>query len=390
MESKLTQKRLAKLHGQTGRREVIRDDRVPGLQAELRPGGTVTFSVFRRRRGGGPVRVTIGTFPSITVQQARRQAASIVAKLAVGADPRADAKEKVRRGTTLGATFEAFLAAPTRSRSKRPKAPGTIQDYRLWWNKHLKHLNDRRLGDVKREELESLHDAIGNTCGKPVANRAITLLKGVFNFAIDQGHNLANPAARLRMFAEESRTRFLQRSELPAFLDALDRDPSEKFRDFVYLLLFTGQRRTTVQEMRWVDVDFERELWVIPHAKTGKHQVPLIGEALQILRRRFEDRGDGDQFVLPGRHEKECLRTPQRQWRALCKRANIANLTMHDIRRSAASWQALGGVSLPTIGRMLGHKSPGVTMIYSRLDDEAVRTAMRSAAVAMLAAGRPK
>ena len=53
-----------------------------------------------------------------------------------------------------------------------------------------------------------------------------------------------------------------------------------------------------------------------------------------------------------------------------------ANLTVHDLRRTAGSWLFQAGVPKDVIGRILQHTQGGVTDIYARLDDQTLRDAM--------------
>ena len=66
------------------------------------------------------------------------------------------------------------------------------------------------------------------------------------------------------------------------------------------------------------------------------------------------------------------------------KPMDMRDIRVHDLRRTLGSWQAHVNVSLPIIGRTLNHKSPQSTNIYARLSLDPVRTAMTSAAEAML------
>ncbi len=67
--------------------------------------------------------------------------------------------------------------------------------------------------------------------------------------------------------------------------------------------------------------------------------------------------------------------------------ARLSDLRRHDLRRTLGSWQAATGASLVVIGKSLGHKNMASTQIYSRLDIDPVRDAMKTAASAMFAAG---
>ena len=49
------------------------------------------------------------------------------------------------------------------------------------------------------------------------ANRVLTLLKAIYNSAIERGYTGTNPAAKIRKLEEQTRERFLQSDELPRF-----------------------------------------------------------------------------------------------------------------------------------------------------------------------------
>src|SRR5258708_27136158 len=60
-----------------GQRTVVHDLKIRGLQLRVTPSGVKTFSVFRRIKGGRPERLTLGKFPAMSLEQARRAAAKI-------------------------------------------------------------------------------------------------------------------------------------------------------------------------------------------------------------------------------------------------------------------------------------------------------------------------
>ena len=70
--------------------------------------GVKTFSLFRRVKGGKPERITLGRFPSMTVEQARKQAAKINLAIESGANP-ADAKRAHKAEQTFGELFQDYL-----------------------------------------------------------------------------------------------------------------------------------------------------------------------------------------------------------------------------------------------------------------------------------------
>jgi integrase len=140
--------------------------------------------------------------------------------------------------------------------------------------------------------------------------------------------------------------------------------------------------------MRWNEIDLTNGRWAIPGAKfkNGKPQVVhLAPPAVEILKSR---RKNDSEWVFPGADGH--LRKPQRAWRNLCRRANLQDLRIHDLRRTLGSWQAAGGTSLAIIGKSLGHRTAQATAVYARLDLEPVKASVNAAVAAMAAAGAAK
>lgn len=368
-------------------RTYIYDAKIAGLAICTTAAGTKTFYHYRKLNGK-PERIRLGPWPDLTIDQARRQATSHNGAIAEGKNPAI--KMRIgRNAPTLGEVFVTFIELPTRTKAKRPKSLITIKGYRQLFDSCLSDWRDFKLSTITKTAIEKLHNQLGLERGHYMANRALELLRALFNCAIDLDLYSTNPAARLRGFEEKSRDRFLHADELPKFWKALEAEPSEKIRDFILLALFTGQRRSNCLAMRWVDIDFDRAEWNLPQTKTGSHKVPLTAEAIKVLKRRRESKGDGE-FVFPGRHGHGFLTDPMRQWRGILKRAGIDNLRIHDLRRSLGSWEAATGASLNIIGKTLGHSRPETTAIYSRLETAPVRAAMEAATSAILLAAQPK
>lgn len=159
------------------------------------------------------------------------------------------------------------------------------------------------------------------------ANIAVKLLRAMFNKAIDWEYwNKPNPARGIQLFKEKSRDRFLQPDELPRFFQALADESNETIRDFVLVALMTGVRRDNVMTMRWEDVQLDRGEWRIPHTKSGtEHVLPLLPEAMTILRARKIARGESE-YVFPGTGAQGHLVEPKKGWRRILDRAELIQL----------------------------------------------------------------
>ena len=378
--------RLAALPTPDRGRSYFYDEKTPALALCVTAAGTRVFYHYKWTNGR-PSRVRLGSFPEISVEQARKLATALNAAVAAGSDPQQARRDK-RQEATLGELWQHW-----ESHAQGRKKPRSLEEDKRLWELHLKHWESRRLSAIKRHDVAALHAKMG-TDRPYAANRMIALLKAMYNKADALGYKGENPAAKVELFPEQSRERFLAPEELPRFFQALAEEPSPIFQGFFLLALLTGARRGNLQAMRWQDISFEMALWRIPaaQAKAGKTiVVPLVPMAIEALHKLRELAPADCPWVFPGRNDaKTHLTTPIFAWQRLCKRAGLEDLRIHDLRRSVGSWMAIGNAGLPIIGKLLGHTQPATTAVYARLSVDPVRLALTQATDAMLAHNQPR
>ena len=389
MEGKFsfTKDRLLALPLPKSGRTTYHDTKVQGLQLRVTPAGTKTFCVYRRLKAGQPERVTLGKFPAMTVEQARKAATSINAEIEAGANP-----AQVRRAFKAEPTLtEFFTEYGKRHGSKKRSWREDQQRFRDYLQKPL---GAKKLTEIDRAMIAKVLSA-AEKAGKAVATvRNIrALASGLLGKAVEWGHLDMNPALGVKVAGKKvSRDRFLQPDELPRFFAAVaEEEPI--MRDFILLALLTGARRSNVCAMHWREISLSAGTWRIPMTKNGEAQtVTLCPEAVAILEARKASTGDG--FVFPGTGRTGHIVEPKKAVVRVMERAGIPygrdvenGVTLHDLRRTLGSWQARTGASLAIIGKSLNHKSPQATAIYARLDLDPVRQAVNTATSAMLEAG---
>ncbi len=366
-----------------GQRQSYHDKKTNGLQIRVTSTGVKTFCVFKRLKKGNPERVTLGRYPDMSIEQARKEAARINALIVEGINPNSDVRS-LKTETTLLELFEQFLK---HRRNKRGAylSEKTKSTYQYDFNSYLAKWNKRQLSQFKDTDFIKLHTEIGAD-HPTTANRVIAMASSLFSYASEHRlFNGGNPAQGIKKFPETKRDRFLQSDELPDFFKSLAKEPNDTLRDYFLVLLLTGARRSNVQAMQWSQIHLERGEWRIPITKNGDSQtVTLTPEVVEILRTRQDK---GSPWVFPGSGVTGHLVEPKKAWKRLLERAGIANLRIHDLRRTLGSWQAKTGASLVIVGKSLNHKSPSTTAIYARLDLDPVRESVNRATGAMLAAG---
>lgn len=384
----LTQALVTKLAPPADGRLNVRDARTPGLVLTVTPKGTKSYYLYRRVNGR-PSRILLGHHPLLTVEAARDLAVETYAETIRGKDPNAEKRAQRRGGITVGDVFDHYVAHYLEVRAARR----TIESHKGRFDTCLAEWRSRRLDSIGRGEVVTLHARLGRDRGKTTANRAVQLLRRLFNYATGDaiGAKLPNPAARVDLYPETPRERFLRADELPKFFEAVDAEPDESMRDFFLLALYTGARRWNVLSMRWPDVDLAARTWTIPaeQFKTRKSTVVVLSsEALAILKRR--QKHASTDYVFPSHGYRGHLVEPKGAWQRLRDRSGLADLRIHDLRRTLGSWQAAAGSSLAVIGKSLGHTSPSATAIYARLELDAVRQSVEVTTAAIAVAARAK
>ena len=363
-------------------RDFYKDDKLPGLQLAVYPTGAKVYYYVKRIKGK-PTRFKLGSALELSVDKARSAAKVHAGKVAAGENPQADRRGQ-RQNKTLNDLWEIW-----KLHARAHKKPRSVGEDERNWRLHLAPWANRKLATISKRDVQELHSTMGTKNGIYAANRTLALLRAMFNKADDLGYRGANPAAKVKMFHEEARDRFLPRGELEAFFSALEAEPAV-FRDYFLLLLLTGARKSNVLAMQWTQLllDENEGFWRIPETKAGMPVLlPLTASAVAILtaRRRASQ---GSPWVFPGQRKGTHLQSPQGAWKRIRKRSKLAGLRIHDLRRSLGSWMAGGNVSLAIIGKVLGHKTPKATAIYARLAIDPQRHAMEGATTAMLQAGK--
>lgn len=353
----------------------LKDDTIPGFGVRLLPSGRKVFTLRYRTVKGRQRLLTLGAFGALTVSQARKKARRELGKVLDGEDPVAERK-KARQGKTFTEFCDTYL-----KRMEKRWAAKTRREYERRMDKHLRPaFGAAHLEDVTRAQVSNLLERIAEGSGPVESNRVHELIRAMFNRAASWGflpEDRPNPARSIERFKETSRERWLKPDEVENLMEAVRTESDPYFRAFVPLLLLTGLRKTELLRAEWDHVDFDRGEILLPQTKSGKIQTrKLSGPALEIL--RFLPREEGSPYLFPGRRKGAHRKDYRNEWNRVREAAELTNITMHDLRRTAGSYMAQAGVPLQVIGDVLGHQHPSITKVYARLSEENEREALET------------
>jgi integrase len=252
--------------------------------------------------------------------------------------------------------------------------------------KYLEPLLEVRPRDLTRWVVIQWFHEVGrhSTCQ---ANGTLSMLRTMFKKAEEWGlWDGDNPATRIKWFPRNSRSRFVQPEEMPRLLESLALEPLP-VQAFFLTCLLTGCRGGEARVMRWCDLNLTQGVWSKPTTKTGKpHVVPLPPALVQILKSLPQE----SSWVFPSVRSKELSLKKGVSvlwWERIRKRAGLPDVTIHDLRRTCASWLAISGENLAVIARVLNHTTLANTAIYARLNLAPVQSALFQHANTLLGMG---
>jgi integrase len=360
-------------HGKRGTAHYLWDDEIAGFGVRIYPSGRKSFFIAYRAKGRQRFH-TVGRFGELTLHEARIEALEKLAKIRRGADPSGE-RQSYREAPTMEDLADRYM----REHARLKKKPKTVKNDERSWRLHvLPRIGRYKVADVTRADVIGLHTEMAEI--PYAANRVVALLSKAFNLAEVWGWRPdgSNPCRHVTRFKEYRRQRYLSQEELGRLADALamverERSESPAVVAAIRLLILTGCRVGEIRTLHWDEVDFERKALRLRDSKTGAKTVYLSNPALQVLAAQGHHRRS--EYVLPGAKPGRPLYTLTRPWFRIRERAGLENVRLHDLRHSYASVGAGAGLSLPMIGKLLGHRHSATTERYAHLGAHPVRQA---------------
>jgi integrase len=355
--------RTAKSIKPTSARAEYFDAEVPGLALRVSPTGAKSWTVFYRHRGRLR-RLTIGRADVVSLANARARARDELHAASKGQDPATD-KRASRKVDTFEQLADLYLEKWAKPRKRSWKADDNLLRRRV-----LPVWRHRAIVDITRRDVRDLVDSVAEAGAPVVANRVAALVSKMFTFALDRDLVSVSPAVRIpRPIREHARERVLTEDEIRSLwsaFDALDGPMATLYK----LRLLTAQRGGEVSGMRWADVDLDMGWWTIPAEQSKNklaHRVPLNTAAVTLLAERLASAHKDTRLVFEAHHRRAGAGARgKRQQATAAASFGIPDFRGHDLRRTAASFMAAGGIPRLTISKILNHVERGVTKVYDR------------------------
>ncbi len=343
-----------------------------GFCLRISPQGTKTW-FYRYKFNGKEKWLTIGHFPSMGVAEARKRFNEYWEMRSSGQDPEQIALEQqIQKTNTVQTLITEWYKHYILKHRKQPQQIKQQIDADI-----IPLLGKLELNKLQTRDITRALDTIVKRGAPMHANKVLSTLKQVFNYALNRGELVANPAASLRARdvggVEKPKERYLTLDELKTlwlFLESDQHGLSLSITQAIKIIILTGVRTAEIRLATWSEFDFDQSLWIIPpaHTKTAMpmkiHLTSQVKSILQVLQQ-----ASSSEYVLTANDLCSCLseKAISKAISRIQERVGIPYWTAHDLRRTFATQlgEALH-VDPVVIEKCLGHKMPKIMATYNK------------------------
>jgi integrase len=347
-----------------------------GLRLVIHPNGS-KYWVLRYTLAGKETTLGLGTYPNVTLEEARDVAGDARKLVAAGINPRVDRKVNVARNIERG---EATLQAVADEWMARHKED---------WSPHHHERNEGLLRRILLPELGALPIAeitepmllaplkkAYDSGIRESARRARAVAAQVFAYAKDTHRATSNPARELAASSVLKRpevTHFaaIKAKEVGPMLKKLAASGVDPVtRAALLLMLLTGLRDSTLRGGRWQEIDLKAAKWTVPGERMKsrrEHAVPLPRQAVSILKQLAKlTRKNANSFIFASRGKAGFLAENTLR---LALHGLGFKVTVHGFRSLLTDLLNERGFNADAIERQLDHSSKDkVRAAYLRSD----------------------
>jgi integrase len=347
------------------------DNAVTGLGLRMRVTGSCSWVLVYRKRGAGRKesvrRVTLGSWPTLTLDATRAAAKAMVGEIALRRDPAMELRsERNREQRRVPSALDNY------ERSLRRRKIVNVKAVMSTLRRGLAPFSRREIDTLTRKDLINQIEALENA-GKPgAATNLRSHARAWLEWAVSSGFVQFNVLAGLRRARSSRAERLGGKSKGKALSDpeivALWNGVGVigvigAFGGMVRLGLLTGMRRNELAELRWSDVRDDRIVLAAHATKTGaQHEIPLTVLMRNVLAAQPKTTSDR---IFPSWRTGAQMRGWTELVAAANRKSGVA-FKLHDLRRTVRTLMSRLDVSREVAELAIGHVKRGLIAIYDK------------------------
>jgi integrase len=336
-----------------------------GLYLFVKPNGSKLWRV-KYRHLGKEGKLAIGSYPEVTLKEARASRDQARKLLEQGIDP-SHAKREARIKARIGAanTFKAVADEYIAKREREGLAEVTLAKSRWLLGQLAPKLGARPVAEIAPHELLDVLRKVERAGKRETARRLRSFASRIFRYAVATARAATDPAALLdqalvapivRHHAAITDPKVL--GDLLRAIEAYAGQPVTKWAMKFSAQVF--QRPGEIRKAEWSEIDFDKAIWAIPAARMKQrepHHVPLSPQVIDLLREVHAVTGAG-RYVFPSASSSKQALSENGVNQALRRMGYGGEvMTAHGFRSTASSLLNESGKWNPdAIERALSHK----------------------------------
>lgn len=373
----------------------LSDDAVQGLHLK-KNNNSISWRLLYRDSLGKQRNITIGRYPSMTLDEARKRGKELYAEIIRGNDP---LKQRVEAKAQGSNTIKGYLdAVYTKVLETKKSGNATRQIF----ERHFSQFLSKPMPEINAKDI-TLWQSKMIEGGKAFSTqkRSYGALKTLINDAVKRGYLQENPLGKVSLdIVHESDETHLNRKQKR---DYLTKDQVEKLfeglellqekkrqgrrnsiahgkaylpsldglefvdyvKPFILTMFYTGFRNGDIYGLRWEHIHFQHNSATIhktiektAHKKPEPKTFPVAEELVFILKKWRLQNGNPSSGYVFANPEGNRLgdKAVNKSWKNIKELAGLPEtLDLYTLRHNFASWLVMNGSDLLTIAKLMGH-----------------------------------
>lgn len=333
--------------------------------------------------------ITHGSYPSVTLREARAKRDAIREQLAIGTDPAVQKRlDQIEAETQARTTFLLVAEEYLQMAYDRELADATIR--KIIWHIHTlaEPLHHRPINDITAAEILHLLKKVERSGRRETAKKLRGTLSGVFRLAVVTLRAENDPTQAIKgallPVKVTNRAAITDEAVFGQFLCDLDAyTGAGVIKDAIKFQILTMARPGEVRGAVKSEIDFEKQTWTIPSVRTKmrrEHVVPLSTQAIEIVEANWPDI-DGVELLFPSLNSnRKCL--SENAFNSAIRRMGYTKdeVTAHGFRATASSILNNRGYDPDVIETALAHQDRNaIRRTYNRATYWEQRVALMTA-----------